>query len=161
MEFCVMTRQSSLRFLVPTVLLAAACVLASGCGGGGPELTRVSGKVTFNGAPVPGGTVYIKPDTSQGNSGPAGMAYIKNGTYDTAAGGKGSVNGAVIISVDGLDPTPPAGASPDVTVTTLFSSYETKAEIKEPETVHDINVPPEAAQAPSSGEGTGGGAIVP
>ncbi|HEX5106382.1 MAG TPA: hypothetical protein VFV87_21330 [Pirellulaceae bacterium] len=142
-------------------LLAVACLLGVGCGDGGPKLNRVSGKITFKGAPVPAGTVYIRPDTAQGNSGPAGIAYIKDGVYDTSSsGGKGSVSGPVVMSVDGLDPTPPPNAGPDVTVTSLFSSYETKAEIKAPETVHDIDVPPEAAQVPSSGETTGG-AIVP
>jgi hypothetical protein len=132
-------------------LIASLGSFVTGCGSetGG----RVSGKVTFNGQPVPAGKVYIRPDTSKGNSGPTGYADIKDGAYDTSApGGKGAVAGAVIIAVEGLDPNPPANAGPDVTTTVLFPNYELPAEIDAGGTVKDIDVPPEAANVPQQSE---------
>ncbi len=128
--------------------LALLCGLAVGCGGstGG----RVSGKVTFNGQPVPAGKVYISPDSSKGNTGPTGFADIKDGKYDTsAAGGQNATPGAVVIKVEGIDPNPPPGAEPDVTATVLFTGYEVQAELADSATVKDIEVPAEAAKGPA------------
>lgn len=120
--------------------------LAVGCGG--DQGGRVSGKVTFKGQPVPAGKVYITPDASQGNSGQSGFADIKDGAYDTSAeGGQGAVSGPVIISVEGFDPNPPPGAGPDVSATVLFTGYEKKVELPESASVHDIDVPADAANA--------------
>ena len=132
-----------------------------GCGDDG---THVSGKVTFNGQPVPQGKVYILPDASAGHSGASGYADIKDGTYDTAAdGGHAATPGPSVIRVDGYDPKPPPGADPEVTTTRLFSGYETKFEVGSGATVHDIEVPAEAAKLPPSRpeSGSGGGAVTP
>ena len=138
------------RFVFATVcslgLLLLACFLV-GCGGA--QGNRVTGKITFKGQPVPAGKVYISPDSSQGNSGATGYADIKDGTYDTsAAGGRGAVSGPVVISIEGMDPNPPPGAEPDVTVSVLFAHYEMKADLPEGEAVQDIDVPAEAANPP-------------
>ena len=122
--------------------------LALGCGSGDTG-HRLSGKVTFNGQPVPSGKVLIVPDSAKGNKGAAGYADITNGTYDTsAAGGKGVVAGAVTITVEGIDPKPPPGAEPDVTKTVLFANYEEKAELPASDSVKDIDVPAAAEQGP-------------
>jgi hypothetical protein len=145
---------------VARVLLVALCGLALGCGSGSTG-NRLSGKVTFKGQPVPAGKVLITPDSSKGNSGAPGYANIQNGAYDTSAeGGQGVVAGAVIISVEGIDPKPPPGASPDVTTTLLFSNYELPAELPDGDSVKDIDVPESAAQGPVATEG-GGTTIVP
>lgn len=125
---------------------------AGGCGGGSGN--RVSGKVTFKGQPVPAGKVYFAPDTSKGNSGATGYADIKDGAYDTSATeGQGAPTGAVIISVDGFDPTPPPGADPEVTMTKLFTGYQKAVELPAGGSVQDIDVPAEAANQPAqSGE---------
>lgn len=44
-----------LRFAVGFVVLAAA-----GCGSGGPQLAVVTGRVTFDGQPLPGGLLRLK-----------------------------------------------------------------------------------------------------
>jgi hypothetical protein len=143
-----------LRCLLPVLL----CGLIIGCGSG----VRVSGKVTFKGQPVPGGKVYISPDTSKGNSGPTGYADIKNGFYDTgAAGGSPCVAGAVVFGVEGVDPNaPPDKAAPDVTTKLLFPRYEFKMELPGSSTTKDIDVPAEAAKGPPQGK-KDGGPIVP
>lgn len=131
-----------------------------GCGDKG---THVSGKVTFNGQPVPQGKVYILPDSAAGNSGASGFADIKNGTYDTAAeGGHPATPGASVLKVDGYDPNPPPNAGPEVTTTRLFTGYEKKVEIGSGTTVQDIDVPAEAAKLPKSlPEGAAGGKVTP
>jgi hypothetical protein len=135
-----------------TIATAALFLLASlavGCGGGTGN--RLSGKITFNGQPVPAGKIYIVPDTSKGNKGEAGYADIVNGTYDTSAeGGKGGVTGAVIIKIEGIDPKPPPGAEPDVTSTVLFSGYEEKADLPAAASEKNIDVPAEAAKGPTA-----------
>jgi hypothetical protein len=134
--------------------------LALGCGSGSTG-NRLSGKVTFKGQPVPAGRVQILPDSAKGNSGAPGYANSQNGQYDTSApGGQGVVAGAVIISVEGIDPKPPPGAAPDVTTTMLFSGYEVPAELPEGDSVKDIDVPESASQPPASTEG-GNTTIVP
>lgn len=126
--------------------------LASGCGGA-VSGTRVTGKVTFKGQPVPAGNVYIKPDSAKGNNGHTGYATISNGAYDTgAAGGQAGPTGAVILEVEGIDPTPPPGSGPDVSATSLFSGFTKSAEISGTSSVQDIDVPAEAANGPAQPE---------
>ena len=67
--------------LLPVLISA----LAFGCGD--DKTARVSGKVTFNGRPVPAGKIYFMPDGEQGNTGSTGYADIKDGEYDTGSSG--------------------------------------------------------------------------
>ena len=132
----------------------------AGCGGGDTG-NRVSGKISFKGTPVPAGKIYINPDGTKGNNGPSGFADITNGTYDTSApGGKGAVAGAVTFVIEGLDPTPPPGAGPDVTTTILFSNYQVPFELTAGDNVKDIDVPAEAAQ-PAATSSEGAGQVIP
>ena len=151
------TRLTGSYLVLPLAILLAALV---GCGETG---THVSGKVTFKGQPVPQGRVYIVPDSTSGNSGAPGYADIKNGTYDTAAeGGKAATPGAVVLRVDGYDPTPPPNAGPEVTSTRLFTGYEQKTDLPESASVKDIEVPAEAAKLPPSRPESGsGGKVTP
>lgn len=87
------------------VLLFTATVpllFVTGCGGGddGPPRFRVSGTVTFDGKPVPAGTIYFQP--AAGNKGPAGLAAIVKGKFDTSSG-KGTVGGPHNVRVEGTD----------------------------------------------------------
>ena len=153
-----MRLQSRTCGLASRVALALLASLALGCGAG-DEGHRVSGKVTFKGQPVPAGKVMISPDTSKGNKGPTGFADIQNGVYDTGApGGKGAVAGAVIIAVDGIDPKPPPGASPDITTTVLFPPYELRVDLPAADSVQNVDVPAGAELPPQTQSGS---AIVP
>ena len=72
------------------MLLISGSLALVGCGGAvesGPPRFRLSGKVTFDGKPVPAGTIYFEPAT-----GPAGSAQIKDGQYDTANGMAGGAD---------------------------------------------------------------------
>ena len=68
-------------------------LLLAGCGRG-PTLYQVSGRVTYDGQPLPAGVIYFDPDVTRNHDGPQGYAVIKNGTYNTSArGGRGVVGG--------------------------------------------------------------------
>ena len=97
--------------------------LVAGCGPGEEPLFDVAGTVTFDGKPVPIGTIYFEPDGSLGNDGPQGTAHIQDGKFDTAAGGTGVRGGAYIIRVQGYDgkPRPELPYGKD-----LFPEYEEK-----------------------------------
>ena len=148
-----------------TLLTALACCL-SGCGGG-DGTHNVSGKVTFNGQPIPAGQIYFIPDGSKGNKGPTGYARIEKGTYDTsAAGGKPAVSGPVIVAIEGLDPSAPGqkqkkDTSGEQTVKALFPQYQTTAELPDEDSTKDFDVPAEAAKRPATGEEVPGGFINP
>jgi hypothetical protein len=84
----------------------AAVVLAgllAGCAPRGPALYDVSGTVTYDGKPLPAGQVYFEPDAAKGTDGTQGVANVKGGKYDTAAGGRGVRGGPVIVRVRGFD----------------------------------------------------------
>lgn len=131
------------------VLCGVACAAALGCGGGSG--TRVSGKVTFKGAPVPAGKVYFIPDAAKGNKGATGYADIKDGSFDTSLpGGLGAPTGAVIVALEGVDPSAKdKKASPDVTAKLLFARYEFPFDVpKGGPITKDIDVPADAAKGP-------------
>jgi hypothetical protein len=131
------------------LLPALACLLALGCGSKG--VYRVSGKVTFKGQPVPAGKIYFIPDGSKGNTGPTGFADIKNGEYDTSAsGGRGVVEGPVVIAVEGIDPSGASAKdkSEDVSAKVLFARYELRAEMPKTSSTKDIEVPADAEKGP-------------
>jgi hypothetical protein len=138
--------------LAPSTLAALICCLSLGCGGTGH---RVSGKVTFQGQPVPAGKIYFTPDSSKGNSGPAGYAEIRNGEYDTSSsGGRGVTGGPVIVSIEGFDPSAkPEKADKedkagDVTAKQLFPKYEVAVELPKGSATKDFDVPASAANPP-------------
>jgi len=73
------------------VLVACALLLGAGCSGSkGPKLVPVSGKVTLNNQPLPGGVVNFHPDSSKGNTGKhhAVGTIDSSGTYKLTTDGK-------------------------------------------------------------------------
>ena len=80
--------------------------------------------------------IVFTPDTSAGNSGPQGVATIKDGKYDTAAPeGRGLAGGPTLIRVTGQ------GADQS-----LMCEYEFRAELPKDDSTLKIEVPPTAAQ---------------
>jgi hypothetical protein len=122
---------------------ALLVLVTAGCGkDSGPGRFDVSGKITFDGKPIPGGQIVFEPDTAAGNRGPAGVALIVDGQFDTARNGKGTVGGAHIARITGLDSQPGPGASPKP----LFNPYEVKVDLGKSKTAKDIDVPASAAK---------------
>jgi hypothetical protein len=99
-----MTGRVRCLFLVGTVLGLAL----AGCGG--PRLGKVSGRVTFNGKPVPTGTIMFHPD-----AGPAAVGAIgPDGTYTltTIKSGDGAVVGSHRVTIQATAVGPGSLADP-------------------------------------------------
>lgn len=131
-------RSSSVRWLA-VACLGAACFNTFGCGGdSGPRRYQVSGTVTFNGGPVPTGTVTFEPDVAQGNRGPAGYADIVNGRYTTH---RGAVGGPHVVKILGAKAT-----TVETEDTELFPAYRTTHDLPRKNCVVDFEVPASASR---------------
>lgn len=95
----------NLRDTCAATAIVVVTMSAWGCGDSG-DLARypVAGQVTFQGAPVPSGTILFEPDASQGNQGPAAMSSIQNGYYEVPRK-KGVVGGPHLVRVIGYGPS--------------------------------------------------------
>jgi len=116
-------------------LLALAAV---GCGQAQSDTFHVSGQVTFDGKPVPAGTILFQPDKSQGASGPAGLAIIRNGTFDTAApDGRGTTGGAQRVQITGLDGKPVEMGPQGVPI---FPAHNETILLPQADSTHDFDI---------------------
>ena len=69
------------RLSIVVLLLAVLCG-ASGCEKK-VQYYHVWGKITYQGQPIPAGSITFDPDIAGGVDGRQGFAMIKNGEYDT------------------------------------------------------------------------------
>ena len=129
------------REILASCVLVLAAVLGSGCNAEKFPRYRVSGKATWAGKPIPAGMIYFEPDFSQGNQGPAGVATIKEGAYDTAVSGKGVVRGPHRVRIDGFDPARSKSDDGIVQTMPLFETYETTLDLPAAPSEHDFDVP--------------------
>jgi hypothetical protein len=120
-------------------LAAGGLLVLAGCGESGPPRYDLSGKVTHGGQPVPAGSVTLVPDTSKGNSGPAGSAEIKGVQYDTSQGGTGHVGGPHRVKITGL--TGETSEDEFAIETRLFPDYEVELDLPKEKATQDIDVP--------------------
>ena len=120
-----------------------ACVLALGCAKFGSDAYHLSGKVTFNGQPLPRGRILFLPDTTKGNSGQGGFAEITDGVYDTRNNGSATPGGPLIVRVDGFDGNT---TSSNLVGQPLFLSYEVRVEVPRDSATKDFDVPGSAAK---------------
>lgn len=129
-------------WFLPAALGACAALLFSGCGGGseGPRRFHVSGQVTWQGKPVPAGTVTFTPDVRKGNSGVQGAAPIRNGRYDTRdRDGRGTSGGPQIVKVLGYDGGPATETDP--LGNRLFPEYQAEHDLPAQDSTLDLAVP--------------------
>jgi hypothetical protein len=127
-------------FIASLVFCLTAVWLAPGCGGSsGPIRYPLEGAVTYDGQPVPGGTIEFEPDSSKGNRGPAGYATIENGRYATSPG-KGTVGGPHIVRITGTDGKA-SGESPYGAP--IFPLHKATADLPRESATHDFDVPAE------------------
>lgn len=121
----------SLGVLLLTMLL--------GCGAPeGPAKFDVSGNVTYQGKPVPTGTVTFYPNTEKGTSGPTAQAKIVDGKYDTRSEfSKPTIAGNLIIVVDGFEAPRPNEEVP----TPLFKPFQMEFEMPAESKILNIDVP--------------------
>jgi hypothetical protein len=127
------------RRVIVVVVLAG---VVAGCGESGPTRFRLSGTATFAGQPIPYGDVLFTPDGTKQNSGPQGIAQIRDGKYDTAgADGKGFAGGPTVVRVTGL--TGPGGK--------VLCVYEYRVDLPRENGTHPIEVPEKGAAKQGSG----------
>lgn len=128
--------------LTGSVILAMSL---AGCSGtDGASQYELSGTVTFQGKPIPAGTITFEPDAVKGNRGRQGFATIKDGRYDTREGGRGTIGGAQVVQISGTD-----GISAGETFPTgkpLFEPYTTSVDLPKESSTHDFDVPASAAR---------------
>jgi hypothetical protein len=121
--------------------IALTIMLLTGCSrNDGPQRYTVSGKVTYDGKPVPKGFVTFSPDTEAGNSGPGGGAEVRDGVYQTAPG-KGVVGGphrVRIIGFDGIARTESGEELADGAA--LFPTYQSTVDFPKADATHDFEV---------------------
>lgn len=130
--------------LPAALLLGAAALCLSGCGGGndGPNRFDISGKATFNGQPIAVGKIIFEPDAAKGNNGPQGFADIVNGEFDTKKTGKGTVGGPHTIRIQGYDGQALEGRPQGKH---LFLEWPTSTDLPKETTTKDFDVPKKAA----------------
>ncbi|MCA9115650.1 MAG: hypothetical protein KDA79_11235 [Planctomycetaceae bacterium] len=124
-------------------LLLAAVVALAGCGGSaesGPERFPLSGEVRMGGQLVPQGEVQLIPDSSAGNNGPASLAYIRDGQFETEPG-KGIVGGEYIVEVSGQVQLEELDQDGSPVTEELFPRYTTKVRFDTPPEMYRIDVP--------------------
>ena len=118
-----------------------------GCGDGGdPNLCELKGTVTYQGKPLPAGSITFEPDAAGGNRGPQGFAGISNGRYDTGKSGKPVPLGRVVVRIVGFDGSTAAADSDDQFSPgrQLFPTYTTNLDVTKDDTTFNFDVPPSA-----------------
>jgi len=91
--------------------IAGLFLATTGCGGGGAATASVSGKVTYEGKPVTGGSIGFSPiGTGSGNPGKAGGSTVQSdGTYTVSTYGE---DDGAVIGKHKVSYTAPQGESP-------------------------------------------------
>jgi hypothetical protein len=101
---------------------ALGLLVAAGCGREPAPLAPVSGRISFQGKPLAGGTIVFTPDPERGGSGPLAFAEVKaDGSFTLRTGAQfGAVPGWHRVTVASAPPpaavpgapTAPAGVLP-------------------------------------------------
>src|SRR5688572_5783063 len=116
--------------MTPLAVLAVM-LLITGCQQPTAEGYLVSGTVTYQGQPVPRGTMLLTPDSSKGNSGPAVALDIVDGKFETPPTARTRHRGgAYRVYIDGFD----GNAKPEAELPlgrALFMEYETELTLPE------------------------------
>jgi len=108
----------------------------------GPSRYTLSGTATYAGKPIPFGRILLQPDAEKGNQGPAGVAEIANGKFETRSG-KGHVGGPHRITIIATDGSRPKSADVD---NSLFPPFEMEMTLPPKNSTHDFSVPSSAAK---------------
>jgi len=127
-----------LRAVTVSLVLGGLLLPADGCGNGEVQRHSLSGRVTYQGKPLPAGMIVFEPDARQGNQGPQGYAKIVNGRYQTDAAGKGVMIGALSVEICGFPSPDGSGGDPQIP---LFAPYRTIARVSQDTATLDFDVP--------------------
>lgn len=126
------------------VSVALALAMTLGCGPTGPPRYDVHGSVTFDGQPVPAGTILFVPVPP--NTGPGGSASIADGRYDTAEnGGVSPTGGKHRLTLQGFDGQA-EGEMPLGQPT--FGPYDVELDLPQERSEQNLDVPASARVKP-------------
>ena len=126
---------------IPVALIGLSGMYACGCGTGEIKRYNISGNVTYNGKPVPAGTIAFEP---VGRDISPGFATIKDGKYDTAENGVGQIGGEQVVRItgDARSPVDPNSFQADSYVAKeLFPKFQMNAKLPKRRSTQDFEVP--------------------
>lgn len=103
------------------------------------ETYPISGTVTYQGQPVPVGSITLVPDSSQGNRGAAVSMEIVDGKFDSANASRGHVGGPHVATIVGLDGNGDGDLFPKGYM--LFQDYQVSLDLPKESSTNDIVVP--------------------
>jgi hypothetical protein len=125
-------------FRYVAIPLLALTALLPGCSPG-EKTYHLSGAITYQGKPVPAGTVVFEPDPTANNSGPSGFAKIKDGQYDTRIlDGRGTVGGPHLVRILGQEGIPRGDL---INGYPLFPEHTITADLPKKDATHDFEIP--------------------
>lgn len=119
-------------------LAALTLPVMFGCSKGEVQRNDISGTITYQGKPVPEGTIAFEPVAGEIGG---GFAYIRDGKYDTAQEGRGYLAGENRITINGNTGEYVEPGNPDSGTVPLFSGYEVTEDLPEGSTTMDFEVP--------------------
>ncbi len=95
---CLRTSVSACRLIAGLLILC----LGTGCWSSSSEIKRyaIEGEVTFNGQPIPGGTIEFEPDSEKGNRGPMSKAFFTDSRFSIDSD-RGIIGGAYLVRIEG------------------------------------------------------------
>lgn len=103
------------------------------------ETYPISGTITYQGKPIPVGSITLVPDSTQGNRGAAVSMEILDGTFDSANASRGHVGGPHVATVVGLDGNGDGDLFPKGYM--LFQDYQFTLDLPKEASTQDIVVP--------------------
>jgi len=124
--------------LARLVVLACASLVPVACGSTGPNMARVTGKVTYQGKPVPKGSVTFVSTAEGGRNATGQLDPEGNYTLQTEQPGDGALVGDYLVTIYAhdepiLDYIPKKPIPPKILTPTKYEKVETsglKATVK-------------------------------
>jgi len=122
------------RFVAYGLLLA----MVVSCGKAGVPRYELSGTVTYQGKPVPAGSIRFEPVGTTLNNSTIGDADIKDGKYSTLLD-RGIIGGRQRVFVYGFNGIPEPGSGPEGAA--IFGSHIVEIDLPDEASKLDIQVP--------------------
>jgi len=121
-------------------LVMLACLASSGCGRTDKfDRLVLSGQVTYDGQPVPFGSIWFEPRAAVGQLAPPGFAIIRDGHFETTRR-DAPVAGPHLIRISGYPDEKPQDED-EAERQILFPEYTMEMELSPAETVLNVDVP--------------------
>ncbi|MHC2066801.1 hypothetical protein ACYFX5_04980 [Bremerella sp. T1] len=129
------------RYALAVLLLSIVALTGCYSSNNGPDRFQLSGKVTFDGKPIPLGNMLFTPDRAKGNTGPGAMAEIKDGEYRTPDG-SGTIGGPMKVEIVGWDGVPYTMHGETIeSGRELFKSYKAEVDVPKQDAELDFDIP--------------------